>query len=82
MNCNKEKYRIAMKINKMVKQLSCLGISIVPFIQCHGQNNPVSQPNIIYIFPDQMRNCAMEFWHNEHFSKFIILQPIRLKRRI
>ena len=25
------------------------------------------QPNVIYVFPDQLRNCALEFWGQEGF---------------
>ncbi len=51
--------------------MSYVGISIIPILQCHGQNESLSKPNIIYVFPDQMRNCAMEFWSNKNFSKSI-----------
>jgi len=29
------------------------------------------RPNIVYVFPDQMRNHAMEFWNEEDFSKYV-----------
>lgn len=30
-----------------------------------------SHPNIVYVFPDQFRNCALEFWNNKEFSLHI-----------
>lgn len=33
------------------------------------------QPNIIYIFPDQMRNHAMQFWSEDDFGKYINFKP-------
>lgn len=29
------------------------------------------QPNIVYVFPDQMRNHAMQFWNEEGFEKYV-----------
>jgi arylsulfatase A-like enzyme len=29
------------------------------------------RPNIVYVFPDQMRNHAMEFWNDEDFSRHV-----------
>lgn len=33
-----------------------------------------NRPNVIYIFPDQMRNAAMGFWSQEDYSKYINFQ--------
>lgn len=32
------------------------------------RKNNISHPNVIYIFPDQMRNQAMEFWNETGFA--------------
>lgn len=29
------------------------------------------RPNIVYVFPDQLRNHAMEFWNDDDFSKYV-----------
>jgi len=29
------------------------------------------RPNIVYIFPDQLRNHALEFWNDDDFSKYV-----------
>jgi arylsulfatase A-like enzyme len=29
------------------------------------------QPNIIYVLPDQFRNCAMQFWNDKEFKSYI-----------
>ena len=34
---------------------------------CASADRPV-QPNVIYVFPDQMRNCALGFWNEEPFA--------------
>lgn len=37
-------------------------------------NAQTPQPNILYVFPDQMRNTAMEFWQEKPFSEKIRTQ--------
>jgi len=34
-----------------------------------GQTN--LHPNIIYVFPDQFRNCAMQFWNEKDFNSYV-----------
>lgn len=29
------------------------------------------RPNIVYVFPDQLRNHALEFWNDDDFSKYV-----------
>lgn len=39
-----------------------------------GTGNEASrkkQPNLIYIFPDQMRMCAMGFWKKDHYNHLL-----------
>jgi arylsulfatase A-like enzyme len=31
----------------------------------------VDQPNVIYVFPDQFRNSAMQFWNEKEFKKMV-----------
>ena len=33
-------------------------------------NNVRERPNVIYVFPDQFRNCAMGFWADEEYSRY------------
>lgn len=37
------------------------------------------QPNVIYVFPDQMRNSAMEFWNEKPFAERIDVAPDPVK---
>ena len=30
-----------------------------------------AHPNVIYVFPDQFRNCAMQFWNEKEFTRYI-----------
>ena len=59
--------------NRTIQYLGVIGL--IPLSSCVGKTERTREvhiaPNVIYVFPDQMRNCAMEFWHNENFSKFI-----------
>lgn len=34
-----------------------------------SQVGPIQQPNVIYVFPDQFRNQAMEFWGQDGFRE-------------
>lgn len=47
------------------------GILLFSFQGCKGKPVPPqdlsSTPNVIYIFPDQMRNHAMGFWREAGF---------------
>ncbi len=59
--------------NQTIQYLGIIGL--IPLSSCVGKTERTREvhiaPNVIYVFPDQMRNCAMEFWHNENFLKFI-----------
>ncbi len=43
---------------------ACLGS--IALISCSAAGT--EQPNIIYVFPDQMRNCAMSFWDEPEYA--------------
>ena len=30
-----------------------------------------AHPNVIYVFPDQFRNCALHFWNDDAFKAFV-----------
>lgn len=46
------------------------GISLLALPGCNAQQaEENSQPNVIYVFPDQYRNHAMEFWGEEGFRE-------------
>lgn len=45
------------------------------FTACQGQKEVVQQPNVIYIFPDQFRNCALSFWGEEGFRDQVNFRP-------
>ena len=34
-----------------------------------GQNQTEQKPNILYVFPDQFRNCAMSFWDEPEYAE-------------
>ena len=55
-------------------KLSCLGlIGVIPAC-IHAQEHRADdtlRPNIIYIFPDQMRNSAMGFWNDPAFASHL-----------
>lgn len=58
------------------RTISCVGmIGLIPLASCVGKdpntNNEQSAPNVIYVFPDQMRNSAMEFWSSEKYASHI-----------
>ena len=39
------------------------------------QPQAAQQPNVIYVFPDQFRNQAMEFWGQEGFREHVNFRP-------
>lgn len=48
------------------------GLGLLALQGCKAQQTePISQPNIIYVFPDQFRNQAMEFWGQEGFRNHV-----------
>lgn len=55
--------------------LKLLGIGgMIPFTLCGGKveaTNPANHPNVIYVFPDQMRNHAMGFWREQGFREAV-----------
>ena len=58
------------------KTVSYLGmIGLIPLASCGGKgeapHNEQKAPNVIYVFPDQMRNSAMEFWSSEKYASHI-----------
>jgi len=44
-----------------------VGVSITSALSAQS----ATHPNIIYVFPDQFRNCAMNFWNEEEFKQAI-----------
>ena len=50
-------------------------IGLIPLASCVGKDGSTtdkqSAPNVIYVFPDQMRNSAMEFWRSEKYASHI-----------
>lgn len=44
-----------------------LGLAVTPALMA----KTVTHPNIIYVFPDQFRNCAMQFWNQKEFQSYI-----------
>lgn len=37
----------------------------------YAQSSTDNKPNVIYVFPDQFRNCALEFWNQKEFNKYV-----------
>ena len=54
-----------------------VGLTLIPLISCNESKQEPKQdfPNIVYVFPDQMRNHAMEFWGEESFSEAVNFKP-------
>jgi arylsulfatase A-like enzyme len=52
-------------ITKIIPALMCL--TVAPALM--GQT--ASHPNIVYVFPDQFRNCAIQFWNEKEFKQAI-----------
>lgn len=46
------------------------GLSLLSLISCKSEkvSTEPTRPNVIYIFPDQMRNHAMEFWSKQGYN--------------
>lgn len=59
--------------NQTIQYLGMIGL--IPLSSCFGKTEPNSEaqtaPNVIYVFPDQMRNSAMEFWSSERYAQHI-----------
>lgn len=65
-----------MKMKNFNQTIQYLGmIGLIPLSSCFGKTEPNSEaqtaPNVIYVFPDQMRNSAMEFWSSERYAQHI-----------
>ena len=54
-----------------------MGLTIAPLISCNANKEEPKHdsPNIVYVFPDQMRNHAMEFWGEDSFSESVRFKP-------
>lgn len=61
-----------------VISLSSFSAGLV-LMACSGQTTaPLEHPNVIYVFPDQYRNMAMEFWDDPAFQEaHIKADPVR-----
>lgn len=61
------------KLNQTVKYLGIIGL--IPLSSCLGKSDSEGQmniaPNVIYVFPDQMRNSAMQFWSSDRYAQHI-----------
>lgn len=53
---------------KRFKNIQYLALGISAISTVNGQEN---RPNIIYVFPDQMRNHAMQIWNEEGFKEHL-----------
>lgn len=66
-----------MTHNKHVSQGLIIVYSVVSLFGC--SNNPMKKetlaPNVIYVFPDQFRNCALNFWGEEPYKRHIKFRP-------
>lgn len=48
------------------------GVGLLALAGCKAQQpEQIQQPNVIYVFPDQYRNHAMEFWGQEGFREHV-----------
>ncbi|MDD4159267.1 MAG: sulfatase [Proteiniphilum sp.] len=59
------------QLNPTIQYLGFIGL--IPLLSCAGKEKNAAQanpaPNVIYVFPDQMRNSAMGFWSNEPYTR-------------
>ena len=53
------------------------GMVSLSFLGCkkETENSEIRYPNVIYVFPDQMRNHAMDFWNEPEYRKYINFTP-------
>ena len=49
------------------------GVGLLSLQSCASKQQVAEQeyPNVIYVFPDQYRNMAMGFWHENGFKEHI-----------
>lgn len=61
----------------MKASIYILPITGLAFAACSDKE--AERPNIIYVFPDQFRNQALEFWNNDEYSRHVGWQadPVR-----
>lgn len=63
-------------LNKTMTYMGVIGL--LPLASCVGteraQDNEGTAPNVIYVFPDQMRNSAMGFWSSEKYASHLRYQ--------
>ena len=77
---------ISVKMEQLMKHSLNLMISGVGLLTLAGckvqQSEQAPQPNVIYVFPDQYRNHAMEFWGQEGFREHVNFRndPVRTPR--
>ncbi len=51
-------------------------LGLIALNSCEASNaTQAGQPNVIYIFPDQFRNHALEFWGDESFREQVNFTP-------
>lgn len=48
-----------------------LGMMALQGCASHEQKNTTSQPNVIYVFPDQFRNSALGFWGQPDYREYV-----------
>jgi len=58
-------------MNKINYILSGAVILSVSGLQAQNNDSVANKPNVIYVFPDQFRNSALEFWNQKEFNKHI-----------
>lgn len=51
------------------------GLSLLTLGACSTQPEKAQMPNVIYIFPDQFRNCALSFWGDEGYADKVNFRP-------
>ncbi|MDD6472941.1 MAG: sulfatase [Bacteroidales bacterium] len=50
------------------------GMGLIALTACNAQQSAPQLPNIIYVFPDQLRNAAMEYWSQDEFRPYVNFQ--------
>lgn len=58
-------------MNKINYILSGAVILSASGLQAQNTDTAANKPNVIYVFPDQFRNSALEFWNQKEFNQHV-----------
>lgn len=61
-------FRLKKIINAMSKQVNEIKIITILGLGLVSCSKSQDRPNIVYVFPDQFRNCALSFWNEPEYE--------------